>query len=447
MTTDKPKQELVRSLGLARATVLVVGNVVGAGIFATSGLVAAETLAVPAFLLAWALGGALSLLGALTYAELGAMFPKAGGDYQYLKEAYGPLAGFALGWLYFWIITPGSIAALAVVLVDQLPLPAVFDSALARAGLSLLAIGLLSMLNIRGTLLASSAQTAVTATSTVLIVGIGVLGALWGRGNAAHFSIDPGVGFGRITGSAMTAVFFTYAGWFAATYVGSEVRRPERNVPRSLILGTLIITALYLAINATYIYAVPLSEMAKHTDVARLTATHLLGVDFAAVVTAAVALCVLGCLNTTILTSARVAYAMAEDRVFFAALGSVHRKWNTPHVALLTQALLAAALVIIGAFVRSAVDTLLSYVVFAMLLASAAVGAAHVILRVRRPQAPRPYRTSLGPVIPVTFTIAYLGFASAMLYSRPVTSLVGLCIAASAAPFYVLWRRSVDSSA
>jgi APA family basic amino acid/polyamine antiporter len=439
--TSQPDRTLVRSLGWGSATVLVVGNVVGAGIFATSGLVAAETRATPAFLLAWALGGLFSLLGAVTYAELGAMFPRAGGDYQYLKEAYGPLAGFSLGWLYFWIISPGSIAALAVLLVDQLPLPGFWGQALARCGLGLVFVAALTMLNIRGTVLASRTQSVVTATSVGLIVGLVVLGSLFGKGDVTHFTQSADSGFGRLTGAAMTAVFFTYAGWFAATYVGSEVKRPERGVPLALVLGTLVITLLYLSVNAIYIYAMPLSDMARHTDVAKVAASRLFGGDFGALVTVAVSLCVLGCLNATILTSARVSFAMAEDRVFFAMLGKVHSRWKTPHVALIAQAFLASALVVIGVFVHNIVDGLLSYVVFAMLLASSAVGAAHVLLRIRRPMSPRPYRTPLGPVIPLAFSLSYLGFAGAMLFSRPFTSLVGLAIAASSVPFFGLWRR------
>lgn len=440
MAQERPSGQLARTLGLGSAIMLVVGNVVGAGIFATSGLVAAETTGAPSFFIAWALGGALSLLGALTYAELGAMFPKAGGDYQYLKEAYGPLAGFALGWLYFWIISPGSIAALALLLVDQLPLvDALGSSQLARTALALLAIATLSALNARGTVLASRTQTAVTATSLVLLCGLVVVGALLGHGSTGNFST--GTHDLHLTGAAMTAVFFTYAGWFAASYVGSEVKRPERNVPWALILGTLLITALYLSVNAIYVYAVPLSEMAGRTDVARLAATVLFGPQVGALVTLAVALCVTGCLNATILTGARVSYAMAIDRVFFASLGHIHPRWATPHVAVLAQAILASGLVIIGTLAQGAIDGLLSYVVFAMLLASASVGVAHMLLRWRKPELPRPYRTALGPVIPLVFSVAYLGFALAMIASRPIPSLIGLIITASSAPFFYLWKR------
>ena len=247
---------LPRSLSLFGAVMLVVGNVVGAGIFTTSGLLAAEIQHPLAFLAVWTLGGFLTLCGALTYAELGAMFPRAGGDYQFLKEAYGPLAGFLIGWLSFWIISPGSIAALSIAIVAYLPLAPSVPGPVWAA----LIIVVLSLVNLRSTHLASSTQTVITVGSLLLLAGLVAGGFAAGAGSLSHFDADVSQSF-SIPGSAMVAVLFTYSGWFAAAYLGSEVKNPGRNVPLALLIGTVIVAILYVAINATYLYALPLREM------------------------------------------------------------------------------------------------------------------------------------------------------------------------------------------
>lgn len=429
------KRTLPRSLNLFSAAMLVVGNVVGAGIFTTASMLAGEAAHPICFIGAWVLGGLLVLIGALTYAELGAMFPKAGGDYQFIKEAYGRPAGFALGWLGFTIIFPGSVAALSIALVEHIPgLPPIGGS---MRWYALLTVLLLGGVNYRSTKLASSTQSIITVGSLILLVALAGGGALFGQGDTSHFIAEPDTPF-KLTGSAMIAVFFTYSGWFAAAYVGSEVIRPERNVPLALILSTLTVTVLYTGINATYLYAIPLDEMRStaETNVAELTAAKLFGPETARLVAIAVILSIISCINASLMTGARICYAMAEDGLFWSKLKEVHPRFATPHIAVSAQTLLAVIFVLAGSF-----EKLLGYVVFAMLLANTATGIAHIRLRIKRPNASRPYRTFLYPVLPIVFSAAHGGFAVAIAISEPSASLIGVGITLTSIPAYLIQKK------
>ncbi len=431
---------LPRSLTLFGAMMLVVGNVVGAGIFTTSGILAQQVGHPAVFIGVWVLGGLLTLSGALTYAELGAMFPRAGGDYQFIKEAWGPVAGFVFGWLSFWIIMPGSIAALSIAIVEYIP--GLDASAGWSAPLAAVVIALLVALNVRSTKLAASTQSIVTVGSLILLVGLVLGGAVAGRGSVDHF-FDAGKateGGMLISGGAMAPVFFTYSGWFAAAYVGSEVKRPERNVPLALVVGTLIVTALYTAINAIYLYAVPLSEMAEagRINVARMAAERLFGPATAVWVSVAIVLAIWSCVNASVMTGARVSYAMAEDGVIWPGFGRIHPRFATPYVAILVQGAFACFLVTVGTFGR-----LLSWVTFAMMLSSIATGLGHLKLRRLRKTAKRPYRTLGYPATPILFIGAYTWFAVLTVVESPATSAIGIGLALTGLPFYFLiWRSS-----
>ncbi len=428
---------LPRSLTLYGAVMLVVGNVVGAGIFVTAGSLAGNVTHPLTFVGVWIVGGLLTLCGALTYGELGAMFPRAGGDYQFLKEAYGPLAGFLAGWLNFWIITPGSIAALSGWLVFNIPgLPP--DQAWMSKGAAVLVVIVLCGINYRSTKLASGAQGIVTVGSLLLLAGLVVGGGIFGDGNADNFNAPAGSGASvlDLPGSAMTAVIFTYSGWFAAAYMGSEIKRPARNLPLSLILGTLIITVLYTAVNAVYLYAIPLDELRGTQNAAQLATSRLFRGPMALGVNLAILLAIGSCINASVMTGARVCYAMSRDRVLPAFLGAVHPRFKTPHLAVLAQGLLAIALVLGGS-----PDDLLNYVTFAMLLASIATATALIVLRVRLPDTERPYRTLGYPVTPILFIAGYVWIAVSLAANNPGPSLLGLGLALTGVPFYFIWGR------
>ncbi|MDD5305838.1 MAG: amino acid permease [Deltaproteobacteria bacterium] len=428
---------LAPKLGLMNALMLVVGSVVGAGIFTTSGFLAAELPQGAAFVLVWIVGGALTLAGALTYAEMGGMFPRAGGDYQFLKEAYGPWAGFVLGWLAFLVVNPGSIAALAIALAgyagDVVPL----GGAWGKTAFALGTIAVLSAINVRGVKWAGAAQDVMTIASIALIAGLVALGLASGKGDLSHFATsDAPFSFRAFTGPAMIAVIFTYSGWFASAYVASEVKRPERNVPLSMFLGTLVVTVLYVALNVFYLYALPLSAMKGEPNVAARASALLLGPHVSLAVTVTILLAIATCVNGTILTGARVTYAMAEDGVFWPLFKRVHPRFRTPHLGIWAQGALSMLLVLLGTF-----EQILSYVVFVMLLTSAAAGVALVVLRVRRPGAPRPYRTFGYPVTPFVFVVSYAWIAALVLLDKPAPSALGLVIAASGVPVYLYWSR------
>jgi len=425
---------LPRSLTLLSAILLVVGNVVGAGIFVTAGSLASHLGHPAAFVGVWCLGGLLTLAGALTYAELGAMFPRAGGDYQYLKEAYGPLPGFLTGWLSFLVITPGSIAALSGWLVFNIPgFPA--DDPLISKGAAVVVVLLLGAINVRSTRLASGTQGIITVGSLLLLLGLVVGGAFFGEGNAENFRAAGSVSF-DIPGAAMVAVIFAYSGWFAAAYLGSEIKRPARNIPLALILGTLIITVLYTAVNAIYLYAIPLEELSGAPNAAQLAATRLFEGPVAVAISVAILLAIASCINASVMTGARVCYAMSADRVLPGFLGAVHPRFKTPFLAVVAQGALAVVLVLVGS-----PDELLNYVTFAMLLASIATAVAMIVLRVRRPDAERPYRTLGYPVTPIVFIAAYGWIAVAVVRDEPLVSLAGLGLALTGVPAYFLWRR------
>ena len=427
---------LKRELSLSDAILLVVGNVVGAGIFTTSGFLAGELPQPTLFIAIWVLGGLLTLCGACAYAELAALYPLAGGDYQYLKAAYGGGAGFLLGWTNFWIIGPGSSAALSLALVSYLnawlPLGGGTTGSLAAAAV----IVVFSLINLRGIRPGGTTQDLIT-TGTILLLIIMIMGGfLFGQGSWGNFSSSAPANssWRKLVSSPMIAVIFTYSGWFASAQIGGEIRDPERNLPRSLIMGTLAVMALYTAINLLYLYGLPLTAMKGAENVAQLAVARLFSPGVAALVSIPIVLAIAASINANIMTGARVCYAMASDGRFWSPFGKLHRRYNTPHLAILAQSVIAVLLVFFGSF-----SQLLGYVVFPMILSSMATGVALFVLRFRIPHLPRPYRTLGYPIVPLIFVVSYGLIALEIGRTSPGTSLLGIGIALSGIPFYLWW--------
>jgi len=428
---------LNRRLNLGDALLLIVGNVIGAGIFTTSGFLAGELPHPWLFLGIWLLGGLLTICGALSYAELAGMYPLAGGDYQYLKAAYGRWAAFLLGWVLFWVINPGSIAALAIGLVSYLGL---LMPGLTAAQGKLLAVAVIlgfSFINHRGLRLSGTTQNLFTLGTLLTLLVFIAAGLGSGAGSWQHLSAAglPAVSPAKLFATPMIAVIFTYSGWFAAAYVGSEVSNPQRNLPLALILGTLCVTATYLLVNLVYLYALPMERLHGAVNVAQLAMEILYGPAVAGLVSLPIMLAIAAGINATILTGARVSFAMGEDGLFWSRFRRVHCDYGTPSWALLCQCLLSCLLVLLGTF-----NQLLGYVVFVMLLSSVASGLALFILRYRCPGQPRTYRTWGYPVVPLLFIAAYLWIAVQICWATPGTSLLGILIALSGLPYY-LWRK------
>ncbi len=377
-------------------------------------------------------------MGALANAELGAMFPHAGGNYVYLREAYHPLAGFLVGWLSFFVIYAGTIATLAVGfaagLERFLPLGPLTASVLA-----VFLIAATSAVNYWG--VRRGAQ--VNNGTALLKIAAMVLLPLWGLassgGSWGHFAPLLPAGEPQLVSSfalALSPVLFSYLGWNAPVYVASEIRSPGRNIPRSLFLGLAICTALYLLLNVAYLYALPIEQLAGTVRSGEAAAERLFGPIGAAVVALLVLASVLGCLNATILVGPRIAYAMSLDD-YFPGVDRVHARFGTPHRAIVVQAATAAALVA----VLQRFPSVLDYTTFAIVLATMADTTALFVLRWRRAHQPRPYRAWGYPWLPAIYLLANAGIALAMLVGRPLECTLALAVSASGLPFY-LWFRA-----
>ncbi len=435
-----PRDRLLRALTLSDALFLVVASVIGSGIFLTPGRIA-ELLPHPLwFLAAWVVGGLLSLAGALANAELGAMFPHAGGDYVYLREAFHPVAGFLVGWLTFFVIFAGTIAALAAGFAAGVGSlwPVGPGGELAIAVGLVLATSALNVAGVRWGARANNLSTAVKVLALLLFAAVGLAS---GTGDVSHW-VAPVSGAGVSGwsgfGLALSPVLFSYLGWNASIYVASEIRDPQRNVPRSLLLGLAVVTAVYLMVNLAYLYALPIERLAGTPNAGEASAAVFLGERGGVFVALLVLVSILGTLNATVLVGPRIAYAMALDGLFFRGIDQAHARFGTPVIAIWVQALVSVGLLLLLRTFPSALD----YTTFAILLAaSAGVGALYALRR-RRPDAARPYRAWGYPVVPALYLVANLAIAAVMLVNRPLECGVGLAMLAMGLPFYALFTRT-----
>jgi len=421
---------------------LVVSSVIGVGIFLTPGAIA-EALPHPGmFLLAWLVGGLLSLTGALANAELGAMFPHAGGDYVYLREAWHPAAGFAIGWLSFFVIYAGTIATLAVGFADGIGDAAAMDASARTAIAVAITLGA-SLVNYRGVRLGAFVNNVTAVAKIAALAALALIGPLLGGGEFANLRpLLARAGDVSLAsfGLALSPVLFSYLGWNASVFVASEVRDAERNIPRSLFLGLAICMAIYLLLNVAYLHALPIDVLRGDSRAGESAARVFFGDTGAAITSVLILVSVVSCLNATILVGPRIVYAMALDGLFPPAVSAVHRRFQTPHVAIVVQALTATALIVLLRRFPSVLD----YTTFAIVLATIADTAALYALRRRRPQQARPYRAWGYPVVPGMYLLANVAIAVTMLQARPLECLVALAVAATAAPAYLVLthRRS-----
>jgi len=434
-----PRDRLRRELRLSDATFLVVSGVIGSGIFLTPAAIAGLLPHPGLMLAAWLVGGGLSLAGALANAELGAMYPRAGGDYVYLREAFHPLAGFLVGWLTFFVIYAGTIATLAAGFAAALS----YFVPLAEAAQLAIAVGVtlaVSALNFVGVRWGAAANNLTAAVKVLALLAFAVLGPLLGAGDAANLrplvrgaTELPLAAFAL----ALSPVLFSYLGWNSSIYVASEVRDPGRNVPRSLFLGVAICTLVYLLVNAVYLYAIPIDALSREPNAGEAAAHALFGGTAGAAVSIFVLISILGTLNATVLVGPRIAYAMALDGLFLPGVDRAHARFHTPSVAIVLQAVVSVAiLLVLESFARA-----LDYTVFAILLATMADVAALYALRRSQPGRPRPYRAWGYPWVPALYFLASASVAVALLIQNPRDCAVGAAIAAAGLPFYLLFTR------
>jgi len=435
-----PRDKLRPALSLQDAVFLVVASVVGSGIFLTPGEIADRLPHAGLIFAAWLVGAALSFAGALANAELGAMFPNAGGDYVYLRRAFHPLAGFIVGWITFFAIFAGTVATLAVGFAGRVG--AMYGWALPNvllfAALTTLAC---TWLNVAGVKYGAWANNITGYVKVIALFAFGLVAPFTGRGDVANLTpifagASSAAGLGDFA-LAMSPVLFSYLGWNAAIYVASEIKEPQRNLPRSLFLGLALCAAIYIVINAVYLYALPLAELRSVDDVGRATATILFGEIGGKLISGFVLISILGTLNATILVGARIAYAMALDGLFVPGVEKVHERFATPAIALWLQAAVSIAIVALLQTYPGALD----FTTFAILLATSADVLGLYALRIREPQLARPYRAWGYPVVPALYLVANLAIAISLLFGSPRPALVSLGVSAISVPFYFLFSR------
>jgi len=430
---------LRRGLGLTDATAFVIGAIIGAGIFRTPGIVAEEMGAPGPTLLVWVFGGVLSLCGALTVAELGAMMPRAGGYVVYLKEAYPPIVSFLFVWLMFFVIRPASAAAIATVFAEYADASVAHfvetPTWLVRA-LAVSAILLLGVLNIRGVEIAGWIQRVATTLKLLGVAVIIVLGLTLDVGSTANLQpLWPESSDGWLAGfgTAMIACTFTYGGWGASANLGGEVRDPRRNIPLSIFIGTGVVIGAYLLINATYLFVLPFEQVATADGlVAARTMEALAGSVGLMFISGAVMISTFGVMGNGVSVTPRYYYAMAEQGLFFRVVARVHPTWRTPWVAIAAHCLAAVlVLLLLEDFASMMMTTAPAGWVFTT-LAIASI----FILRRRHPDAERPYRTWGYPFTPALFVLGSLAWLGSVVVEKPEAFLYAGVVALVALPVW-----------
>jgi APA family basic amino acid/polyamine antiporter len=434
------QRELVRSLRQGDLVLVVIGTVIGSGIWLVPGTVLRNTAGDPGVaLLVWLVGGICSLLGALTFAELGTLYPDAGGAYTYVREAFGRFPAFLLGWTLFLAINTGSTATLAVAFSNYagelVPL-----GTLGRKLLPVLMIVAVSAVNIRGVRHAATVQNWSTGVKVAAILAIATLGIALGSGGhataARTFTTPLSASLLSGAGVALLGVLWAYEGWINVTNSAGEALDPQRTFARGIVIGTAALVFLYVLANIGYLAALGPDGVAGSQRVAADTVRALFGPVPAKFVSAAVLVSVFSAANGLALTGPRMYFAMARDGVFFRALGEVHPRFGTPAVAIAVGGVWAALLALWGSF-----EQLLTYVVFASWLFAALAAASVFVLRRRRPDVPRPYRVPGYPFTPALFIVAAIAIVANTVVARPVQAMAGLGIVLLGTPAYLFWRR------
>src|SRR5882724_1871624 len=415
---------------------MVVGTIVGASIFVQLSVITVEMLSVAGVVVVWTLAGLLTLVGALICAELASAYPQSGGVYVFLREEYSPALGFLWGWAMFWSMHSGIIAAIAVVCARFVG----YFMPLGDSGIRVVAIAaivVLSAVNYFGVAAGSGLQAAFTIAKIVAIAGVVAAGFWLGAGLPAHFvgAVEArAVSVGGFA-AAVAAGLFAYGGWHMVTYTAEETREPRRVIPRALAIGTLIVTAVYVALNAVYLFVLPVDRVIASDRVAADVAAALLGPRSAAAVSALVAASAFGALAGIVLTGPRVYFSMARDGLLFRWAGAVHPRFGTPHRAIVLQAVWSAVLVATGTY-----RALFTRVVFTEWLFFAVLAVGLVTLRRRAGYAPA-YRVPGAPVLPLAFAAAALFVAVSQIAAQPRDSAVGLLLVVAGLPVYAWWTR------
>ena len=453
MKAKNNSPKLDRQLGLFDSTMMVVGIVIGSGIFMTTGLMADALPSASLILIVWLLGGLQMLAGALTYAELGAAMPKAGGQYVYLREAYGSLPAFLFGWVAFIAYLTGTNAAIAVAVAEHLGsfYPSIsthnivigFDY-FSISGGQIFAISLiliLSFINYLGILFGKWIQNVFTILKIGSILFFALAGLFISTGNHIDFSINPtSMSIGSILtgmGIALVAVTWTVGGWEYVTFAAGEIKNPKKNLPLALIIGTVVILVLYIMINIAYLKVLPMDLLIGELKVGEATAKSLYGPGIAGAFVVVVIISMFGSLNGNILVGPRISYAMAKDELFFSKAADVHPKFHTPGNAIMIQGFWASVLALSGTF-----EEIITLVVFVNFMMWIAASSTVFVLRKKQPELERPYKVWGYPYVPAFFII----FSSAIMintfFESPQQSLMGIGLTLLGIPAYLYWKKN-----
>jgi basic amino acid/polyamine antiporter, APA family len=460
-STDQPS--LVRGLSLLDSVLLLVSGVIGSSIFLTAKDIAGPLPNPTLFFLVWILGGVISLCACVAFAELGSMYPDSGGQYIYLREAYGDLVAFLYGWMLFAVANGGSIAALAVAaaayagnifpgISEQHVIFSVWGVLFTRAhvvGLALIVI--LTYVNVVGLRWGALVQNVSTWTKFAAMAVFIVLGFAIGEGHWSNFSaqapggLTMGLSAGQLIsafGVGLIAVFWAYDGWVYVTWVAGEIKNPRRNVPLGMVFGVLAVGAIYLAMNMTYVYALPLNEIAKYETIAHAAAAQLFSPRAAVWLSAMIAISCFSAAAACTLAGSRVYLAMAQDGVFFRRMAVIHPKWRTPAFSLIGQGIWAGVLTMSGRY-----DQLYTYVIFGMVLSYTLTVIGLFVLRWKKPDIPRPYRCTGYPWLPAIYILVGVAWTLNTIIQRPTEAFWGATIVLVGVPGYLYWKRKSRADA
>lgn len=426
---------LPRHLGVGTATSVVVANMIGTGIFTTTGLMLARVESGGLVLVCWLLGGCVALCGALCYAELGAMMPRAGGEYIYLREIYGPLPAFLTGWTSFFVGFSAPIAATAVACAAYLSAAgALPDTWLAGKSTAIAIVTVLTAIHYRGGRLGTWVQNALTGLNLLLLGGLVLGGFAAGQGSWQFMERSSGFwtpGRSSQLGIALLWVMFAYSGWNASAYLGEEVERPAYTLPRSLALGSMIVIVVYLLVNLLFFFAAPAAALSGVVAVGETAAQRLFGSKAAAWLSALISLALLSSLSAYVFIGPRVYYAMARDALFFRFAACIHPRFETPGLSIAAQGACAVLLILSGTF-----EQLLTYIGFALGIFPWMAVAGLLLLRRREPARERPYRVWGYPLVPTFYLVAMAWILGVALINRPGPSLMAILTVAAGIPAY-----------
>ncbi|MBN1222845.1 MAG: amino acid permease [Candidatus Aminicenantes bacterium] len=439
---------LQRKLGLFPVTNIVIANMIGAGIFTTSGLLMGD-LKNPLIMIAlWIVGGMIALAGALSYGEVGATIPRAGGEYVFLSRLYRPVLGFLSGWVSFFGGFSAPIAASAIGFSEYMTrafpwllnpgiFPASYEAVFIKKFFAVLVIFAFTIIHARGIEAGARVQNALTVLKVVLIVGLIVLGFAFGKGSISHLGQGGGFRFDfggwKTIGLSLMWIMFAYSGWNAAAYIGSEIKNPTKNLPRSLILGTGVVILIYLSMNLLYIYALPPAEMNGVISIGGLAVANLFGSSFESVLSVLISFALFSSLSAFIILGPRVYYAMAKDRHFFRFAGEVHPRYGVPSKSILLQGGIAGIMVLLGTF-----DQILTYMGFSLAIFPLLV--VFGVFKLRR-EKKSVFKLPGFPYVPLFYLVTGLMILSLGFFERPVESSIAVLTVLAGIPVFLAFKK------